>query len=125
MRRRDTLRAVSALSPGQPPQRVCPRCSTIARTVDAHCPFCGSSYRRRGPWGGVFIAAVLAVGVILIGVLLMLVDFGEQLDRELNDQVETVQRDFDRDVRQLEDRIEQELDERLGPPGATTTTPGG
>lgn len=113
---------MSAVPPGQPPQRLCPRCSTIARTVDANCPFCGSSYRRRGPWAGVFIATVLATGAILIGVLFMLIDFGDQLDRELNDQVETVQRDFDRDVQQLEDRIEQELDERLGQGG---TIPGG
>src|SRR3712207_3732944 len=105
---------MSAMPAGQPPQRLCPRCSTIARTVDAHCPFCGSSYRRRGPWGGVLLATVLATGAILIGVLLMLIDFGDRLDDELNDQVEVVQRDFDRDVRGLEDRIERELDERLG-----------
>jgi hypothetical protein len=54
----------------------------------------------------------------------MLVDFGDQLDTELEEQVDVVQRDFDRDVRRLERRIEQKLDERL-PPAGTTTEPQG
>ena len=108
------MRAVSAAPPAQPPQRVCPRCSTIARTVDARCPYCGSSYRRRGPYAAIFLAAVLSSLVTLAGVLFMLVDFGDRLERELDSQVTVVQRDFDRSVGQLEDRIERELDERLG-----------
>ena len=106
--------------PGQPPQRICPKCSTIARTVDAHCPFCGSSYRRRTPWLGVAFATLLVIAAILVGVLAMFVDFGDRLDTELEDQVDVVQRDFDRDVRRLEDRIDRTLDERLPP---VTTTP--
>lgn len=85
----------------------------MARTVDAHCPFCGSSYRRRSPWPAVVFATLLVIGAILLGTLLMLAEFGARLDDELNDQVEVVQRDFDRDVRRLQDRIERELDERL------------
>jgi hypothetical protein len=119
------VRVVSAVPPGQPPQRVCPKCSTVARTVDAHCPFCGSSYRRRGPWLGVLFATLLATVAILVGVLAMLVDFGDRLDQELEDQVDVVQRDFDRDVRRLEDRIERQLDERLPQAGGTTTVPEG
>ena len=116
---------MSAVPTGQqPPQRVCPRCSTLARTVEARCPFCGSAYRRRGPWGGVALATILATAVILGGVVLLLIDFGDRLDRELEDQVDVVQRDFDRDVRGLEDRIERELDERLGPGGAVPPTGG-
>jgi hypothetical protein len=107
---------MSSVPPGQPPQRLCPRCSTIARTVDAHCPFCGSSYRRRGPWGGVALATVLVVAAILAGTTLLLIDFGNRLDDELNDQVDTVQRDFDQNVQDLQDRIERELDRRLPPP---------
>lgn len=114
---------MSALPPGQAPQRICPKCSTVARTVDAHCPFCGSSYRRRGPWLGVGFVALLATAAILLGTLAMLVDFGDRLDSELEDQVDVVQRDFDRDVRRLEDRIEQQLDERL--PSPTTPEPQG
>ena len=116
------MRAVNAVSQGQAPQRLCPKCSTVARTVDAHCPFCGSSYRRRGPWLGVAFATLLATAAILLGVLALLVDFGNRLDTELEDQVDVVQRDFDRDVQRLEDRIDQKLDERLPQPG---TVPGG
>ena len=115
---------MSAVPPAQPPQRICPRCSTVARTVDAHCPFCGSSYRRRGTWLGVAFATLLATAAILVGMLAMFVDFGDRLDTELEDQVDVVQRDFDRDVRRLEDRIDKTLDERL-PPATTTTEPAG
>jgi hypothetical protein len=108
--------------PGQPPQRVCPRCSTIARTVDAHCPFCGSSYRRRGPWGGVAAATMLATLAILAGVALMFLQTARTVERELDSQVDTVQRDFDHSVRRLETRIDRKLDERL--PSTGTTTPG-
>lgn len=112
---------MSAVPPGQAPQRICPKCSTLARTVDAHCPFCGSPYRRRGPWLGVAFATLLATVAILVGVLAMFVDFGDRLDTELEDQVDVVQRDFDRDVR----RLEQQLDERLPPPTTATTPEGG
>ena len=94
------MRAMSALPPGQAPQRICPKCSTIARTVDAHCPFCGSSYRRRGPWLGVGVRRrCWPPPRSSLGMLAMLVDFGDQLDTELEEQVDVVQRDFDRDVR--------------------------
>ena len=118
------MRAMSAVPPGQAPQRICPKCSTVARTVDAHCPFCGSSYRRRGPWLGVAFATLLATAAILLGMLAMFVDFGDRLDTELEEQVDVVQRDFDRDVRRLENNIDDKLDERL-PPATTATTPEG
>ena len=111
---------MSATPAGQPPQRICPRCSTIARTAEAHCPFCGASFRRRSSLPGVAALLALAVAAILGGTALLLTAFGDELDRELDDQVDVVQRDFDRDVRRLEDRIERKLDERL-PPAA----PGG
>lgn len=106
----------------QPPQRLCPRCSTIARTVDPHCPYCGTSYRRRSPWGAVVAAVLTTVVLVLGGVALMLVAFGDELDRQITDQVETVERDFDRSVDELQNRIERELDERLPETG---TIPGG
>ena len=102
----------------QPPQRVCPHCSTIARTAEARCPFCRRAYRRRSPLPAFVVALALAVAATLGGVALMLQSFGDSLDRELDDQVEVVQRDFDRDVRRLERRIEEELDERLPAPAA-------
>lgn len=104
---------MSAAPPGQAPQRVCPRCSTIARTVDAHCPFCGSSYRRRGPWGALFFTAVLVTGAVLAGTLLLLVSFAGRLQTELDDQVGIVQRDLNRTVGRLEDRIQRDLDRRF------------
>ncbi len=102
----------------QPPQRVCPRCSTIARTVDRQCPFCGRSYTRRGPWAAIAAAALLTIAATLAGVALMLTAFGDSLESELDDQVQTVERGFDRDVRRLERRILGELDERFPAPGA-------
>ena len=102
----------------QPPQRVCPHCSTLARTTDARCPFCHGRYRRRSPVPAFTAALLLAVAATLGGTALMLQSFGNSLDDELDEQVEVVQRDFDRDVRGLERRIEEELDRRLGPPQA-------
>ena len=46
----------------------------------------------------------------------MLQSFGDSLDTELEDQVDVVQRDFDRDVRGLERKIEEELDRRFPAP---------
>jgi hypothetical protein len=100
----------------QPPQRVCPHCSTLARTADARCPFCRRAYRRRSPLPAVAVGLLLAVAAMLGGTALMLQSFGDSLERELDDQVEVVQRDFDRDVRGLERRIEEELDRRLPAP---------
>ena len=94
--------------------RVCPHCSTIARTTEARCPYCRRAYRRRSPLPALLAALALAVGVTLGGVALMLQSFGDSLDRELEEQVDVVQRDFDRDVQRLERRIEEALDERLG-----------
>ena len=85
--------------------RVCPHCSTIAQTRDARCPYCRRPYRRRSPLPAVLAALALAVGVTLGGVALMLQSFGDSLDRELEEQVDVVQRDFDRDVARLERRI--------------------
>jgi hypothetical protein len=96
--------------------RVCPHCSTIAPTAEARCPHCRRAYRRRSPLPALLAALAVAVGVTLGGVALMLQSFGDTLDRELEEQVDVVQRDFDRDVRQLERRIEEELDERFPTP---------
>ena len=106
-----------ASSAAQPPQRACPHCSTIARTTEPRCPYCRRAYRRRSPLTAFIVVLVLAVGVMLGGTALMLQSFGDELDQELDDQGDVVQRDFDRDVRDLERRIEQELDERF--PAAT------
>ncbi|HEX8102473.1 MAG TPA: hypothetical protein VF533_07675 [Solirubrobacteraceae bacterium] len=102
------------------PQRVCPRCATVAFTAAARCPYCGGSYRRR-PLGAVAAMLAVTAAVVLGGVYLMLVQFGDTLDSELDDQVETVQRDFDRQLRGLQREIREELDRRF--PATGTTTP--
>ena len=116
-RRRDRLVRMSATSAPQAPQRVCPRCSSICRTADAHCPFCGRSYRRRSPVAAIAAMLAVAVATILAAIALMLTAFGDELDTELEEQVDVVQRDFDRDVTGLESRVERRierlLDERL------------
>ena len=52
---------------------------------------------------GVAVMLLVSTAVILGGVYYMLVQFGDELDSELDTQVQTVQRDFDRDVRRLRD----------------------
>ncbi len=90
------------------PQRVCPHCSTLAATTETHCPWCGRSYRRRVLPG---VAALLALTLLLTlaGVGAMLLTFGDQLDRELEDAATTIERDLDRDVRRIERRIDEGL----------------
>ncbi len=99
------------------PQRVCPHCSTLAATAEAHCPWCGRAYRRRTLPG---VAALLAVAVLvtLAAVGAMLLAFAAELDAQLDDAVTTVQRDLDRDVRGIERSLTDALDERL--PGIPT-----
>ena len=60
---------MSATPAAQQPQRACLRCSTIARTADAHCPYCGGSYRRRSILPAItalLVAAVLGVLAYLV-----------------------------------------------------------
>ncbi len=102
------------------PQRVCPHCSTLAATPEAHCPWCGRSYRRR-TLPGIAALLALAVAVTLAGVGAMLLAFGDQLDRSLDDSVTVVQRDLDRDIRRVERTITEQVDQigqRLGAPPA-------
>jgi len=98
-----------------PPQRVCPHCSTLARTTDQRCPFCRRSYYRSGP-GAIAAMLTLAVIVVLAGTAaLMLLVFLPALESELASQVETVQTDLERQVRDLEGAISDQFDQRLGP----------
>ena len=58
---------------------------------------------------------LITAAVVLGGVYYMLTAFGDELDGQLENEVDTVQRDFDRDVRRLQRDIERQLDERLPP----------
>ncbi len=66
---------------------------------------------------------LVTIAVILGGVYYMLTAFGDELDSQLENEVDTVQRDFDRDVRRLQRDIERTLDERLPPLTGTPAAP--
>ena len=116
---------MSASPAAQPPQRLCPRCSTIARTVEPACPFCGRSYVRRRPWWALVLAVLLSVAATLGGTAILLTTFGGVLEDELDSQVRVVERDFEREVSGLERRILRELDRRLPGTGTGAVPPGG
>jgi hypothetical protein len=96
-------------------QRVCPHCARISYADGRECPYCGRSFRRAGLWP---IAAMLAVfaAVVLGGVALMFVAAGREVDRQLESEVERVERDLDRDFGTIRRDVRRELDRRLGPP---------
>jgi hypothetical protein len=96
-------------------QRVCPHCARISYAEGRECPYCGRSFRRAGLWP---IAAMLAVfaAVVLGGVALMFVAAGREVDRQLESEVERVERDLDRDFGTIRRDVRRELDRRLGPP---------
>src|SRR3954469_8942346 len=109
-----------ALAVDQPVQRVCPQCARISYESGPRCPYCGSSFRRRGLFGFVVVMAVFAV-VVLGGVALMLVAAGNEFDRRINRQVENVHGEFQTDFDQIEQNVRDELDRRLA--GAYAATP--
>jgi hypothetical protein len=98
-------------------QRVCPHCARISYADGRECPYCGRSFRSAGLWP---IAAMLAVfaAVVLGGVALMFVAAGREVDRQLESEVERVERDLDRDFGTIRRDVRRELDRRLGPPEA-------
>jgi RNA polymerase subunit RPABC4/transcription elongation factor Spt4 len=99
-------------APGEAVQKVCPRCSTLAYTGDRHCPWCGGSYRRRA-WPGLLVLLVVQTTLILGGVAAMLVTVGNEVDRNLDDEVSRVQRDLDSSFDEVERAVREELDRRL------------
>jgi hypothetical protein len=95
-------------------QRVCPHCARISYADGRECPYCGRSFRRAGLWP---IAAMLAVfaAVVLGGVALMFVAAGREVDRQLDSEVERVERNLDRDFGTIRRDVRRELDRRLPP----------
>ena len=102
----------------QPVQRVCPQCARISYESGPRCPYCSSSFKRRGLFGFVVVMAVFAI-VVLGGVALMLVAAGNEFDRRINRQVENVHEEFQSDFDQIEQNVRDELDRRLPEPTAT------
>lgn len=58
-------------------------------------------------------AALLGAAITLGGVYVMLQSFGDQLDRELDEEVTRVERSFERDLDRLEGRFRRELRREL------------
>jgi hypothetical protein len=71
---------------------------------------------------GPLIAVLLVhAALVLGGVYLMLVAFGDTLDSELDSQVDRVERNLERDFDRVRRDVRRELDSRLPPPIATPT----
>jgi hypothetical protein len=100
------------------PQRVCPHCARISYETGRRCPYCGRSFARHVLPALAVMLLVFAAG-ILGGVYLMLVGFGDELDRRLNRQVQRVERDLDGQFEGVQRDVRQELDRRLPAPSAT------
>ncbi len=93
---------------GQALQRVCPHCSTIAVTPERRCPWCRRSYSRGMlPW--IAALALLQAGLTIGAVAYLLTTFGDALEIELDDQVQVVQRDFEKEIDGLDERVRREL----------------
>ena len=96
-------------------QRVCPHCARISFESGARCPYCGSSFVRRGLGG---IAALLTVFAIVVvgGVALLLIAFGNELDSRIDREVDRVHREFETDFDGIRQEVRDELDRRLPEP---------
>lgn len=69
------------------------------------------------------VAALVASAVTLGGVYLMLQSFGDQLDRELDEEVTRVERSFERDLDGLEERFRRQLRRELDARSGAAVTP--
>lgn len=104
---------------GQALQRVCPHCSTISVTAERKCPWCRRSYSRGSilPW--VAALALLQTVLTIAAMAFLLTQVGDALEQELDDQVQVVQRDFEKEIDGLDTRVRRELrrelDARLPP----------
>ena len=99
-------------APGEPVQKLCPSCSTLAHTPARRCPWCGASYARR-VWPGLIALLLVQSALLLGGVAYMLTVFGDELDDRLDSQVERVERDLDRSFEGVQESVREELDARL------------
>ncbi len=79
---------------GAPPQRVCPNCARISWATGRQCPYCQSRFRRRSAVPTIAWMLAIAVMVVLGGVLVMLIIFGQHYQDELDTRVQQVERDI-------------------------------
>jgi cytoskeletal protein RodZ len=95
-----------------PPQRVCPKCARISWATGPRCPYCRARFRRQNV--GVFAwMLAAAVAVTLLGVLVMLLIFGNHVNDEIDQRADKIERQFN--------DIQKEIDQRLPPAGAAPT----
>jgi hypothetical protein len=99
----------------QPVQRVCPHCARISFESGARCPYCGSSFVRRGLGSMAALLAVFAV-VVLAGTLLLLIAAGNEFDRRIDSEVDRVHQQFESDFDTIRQEVREELDRRLPEP---------
>ena len=102
-------------APGEAVQKLCPRCSTLAYTGDGRCPWCGGSYRRR-VWPGLVALLLVQTALVLGGTAVMFTVVGDEVDRQLDEQVDRVERDLDRSFEDVRQSVRDELDRRLPAP---------
>lgn len=96
-------------------QRVCPHCARISYDTGRHCPYCGRGFTRRSVLPALAAMLTVFAVVVLGGVYLMLVTFGDTLDRQLSSEVERVEGEIDRNFDGVRRDVRQELDRRLPP----------
>jgi cell division protein FtsX len=100
----------------QPPvQRVCPHCARISYESGRRCPYCGRGFRRSGLLAVAVMLTVFAA-VVLGGVFLMLLAAGNEVDRQLDRKVNSVQHQLDSDFNGIRRDVREELDRRLPSP---------
>src|SRR3954464_233481 len=100
-------------SVGAPPQRVCPNCARISWATGPRCPYCRARFRRQNVAVFAWLLAA-AGGVPLLGVLVMLVVFGNRVNDEVSQRSDKIEREFN-DIR-------KEIDQRLPPAGGGPPT---
>src|SRR4051812_9350577 len=90
-----------------PPQRVCPNCARISWATGPQCPYCTARFRRSAgiePW-----MLVLTAVLVLVGVGLMLLIAGNQLDNQLNDRVDEVNKQLNANFNQVRTDVQKQL----------------
>jgi hypothetical protein len=93
-------------------ERVCPHCARISYEDGRRCPYCGRGFRRSVLPAVAAMLTVFAV-VVLGGVFLMLVAFGNELDSQLDREVGRVERELERNFDGIQQDVREELDRRL------------
>jgi hypothetical protein len=95
-----------------PPQRVCPKCARISWATGPRCPYCRARFRRQNV--GVFAWMLAAAVVItLLGVLAMLLIFGQRVNDDIDKRADKIERQFN--------DIQKEINQRLPATGAVPT----